>query len=346
MTTELELKAQDYGINEVQEKELVSNLPQILLERDVLTPQYDEVMRMDINDLATAKRAKEVRLLIQKNRTQGILVWHKKAKEYFLRGGQFVDAKKNRETPVNERMEGELMGIEKNAENLEIDRLEKIKSDRIAELSKYSEIIPESLGMMEDEVYKSYLVGCKVAYEARIEAEKKAELDRLRIEQEEKEERERVAKENEKLKLEAIEAAKKAESERIERERVAKIEADKRAKELAIEKAKAEAEKKAREVAEAKREAEFQATLKAEKEAREKLENEANERAEAEKKAQEEVEAKRQIELSKGDEAKFNDLISDLQSIKSKYSFKSKTNIKKYSDVGVLIDKIINHISL
>lgn len=335
MTTELELKAQDYGINEVQEKELVSNLPQILLERDVLTPQYHEVMQMDINNPATAKRAKEVRLLIVKNRTKGINVWHTNAKDFFLKGGQYVDAIKRKEVSVNDRMESDLSEVEKHSENLEIARLEKIKADRIAELSKYSDVIPEGLGMMEDEVYKSYLVGCKVAYEARIEAEKKAESERLRIEQEEKEERERIRLENEKLKKEAEEREKQAEKERKEREA---IEAQRVAKEEFDRKQREQAEKKQREA--------YEAQLKTEREAKEKLEREAQAKVAAEKKAQEEAEAVRQIELSKDDEAKFQDLITDLDSIKSKYSFKSKTNIKKYSDVGVLIDKIINHISL
>jgi len=51
-----------------------------------------------------------------------------------------------------------------------------------------------------------------------------------------------------------------------------------------------------------------------------------------------------EAELNKGDAAKVKDLIADLESLKTKYSFKSAKNKKMYSDVNLLIDKVINHI--
>jgi len=62
-------------------------------------------------------------------------------------------------------------------------------------------------------------------------------------------------------------------------------------------------------------------------------------------KAKEDIEAKKQSELNKGDAAKVEDLISDLQLLKSKYSFKSAKNSTMYSEVGILIGKVINHIN-
>ena len=52
-----------------------------------------------------------------------------------------------------------------------------------------------------------------------------------------------------------------------------------------------------------------------------------------------------EAEKNKGDTDKVNDLVNDLESIKTKYQFESAKNQKMYSDVGLLIDKLINHIN-
>jgi hypothetical protein len=52
-----------------------------------------------------------------------------------------------------------------------------------------------------------------------------------------------------------------------------------------------------------------------------------------------------QAELKKGDSDKVQDLKSDLEELKTKYSFKSAKYKKTYSDVNILIDKVINHIN-
>jgi hypothetical protein len=85
--------------------------------------------------------------------------------------------------------------------------------------------------------------------------------------------------------------------------------------------------------------------LKVEAAAREKAEHElkAQQQAEADRLAQ--IELNNQAELSKGDADKVKDLISDLEVLKNKYSFKSAKSNKMYQDVNVLIDKVINHIT-
>lgn len=89
------------------------------------------------------------------------------------------------------------------------------------------------------------------------------------------------------------------------------------------------------------------AKLKAEAEERErlaKIETDNRAKEEAERKAKEVEEARVQAELNKGDSAKVLDLISDLEALKTKYSFKSAKNKKMYADTCVLIDKVVNHI--
>jgi hypothetical protein len=117
-----------------------------------------------------------------------------------------------------------------------------------------------------------------------------------------------------------------------------KIEAEKQ-----IEIARIEAEKK--DLAEREAQRLENERLKVEAAAREKAEHElkAQQQAEADRLAQ--IELNNQAELSKGDADKVKDLISDLEVLKNKYSFKSAKSNKMYQDVNVLIDKVINHIT-
>ena len=132
-----------------------------------------------------------------------------------------------------------------------------------------------------------------------------------------------------KIEAERIEAEKAAEAAKLEREQAeAKAAAERKE---AAEKLEAE-QKAAREAAE--KAAAEKAALEAELEAK----------AAAERKAIEEKETALQAELLKGDSDKFGDLIKDLETLKTKYSFKSAVNKKKYADVGILLEKIINHI--
>src|SRR5690625_4408598 len=147
------IKAEDFGIEEKQEKELLADLPQIKKERDVLEAQYSEVIKLDVENPESWKKARELRLLIQKNRTQGINVWHRNAKDYFLKGGQFVDAIKRKEASVNERMEAQLLEIEKYEEIQRKKEIERLNTERSAEIELYQDYVPFgiNLGEMKEE---------------------------------------------------------------------------------------------------------------------------------------------------------------------------------------------------
>ena len=88
------LKTDKYGRDEKKASQLMGNLPQIIKEREPLEKSFNEVIKLDIESEGTTKRATELRILIQKNRTQGINVWHKNTKEFFLKGGK---KRKNRQ---------------------------------------------------------------------------------------------------------------------------------------------------------------------------------------------------------------------------------------------------------
>ena len=186
---------------------------------------------------------------------------------------------------------------------------------------------------MADDVWSNYLLGAQASYNARIQAI--ADAEKARIEYEEKAEQERLTllaeqertrKENEQLRvdaenkekariaeLEAIQA--KANAEQAERERLARVEFVRREK-IELE---AEAERK-------------------------RLADELLAQQYAQRQIKEAEEKNLQVELNKGDSAKINDLIADLDSLKTKYVFKSTKNNQMYADVSVLLIKIINHI--
>lgn len=267
----------EYGIEEKKANELIGNLPQLQSERDVLEGQYNEVIKLDIENPETAKQARELRLKIRDNRTKGISVWHKTTKEVFLRAGQYVDAVKNREVAINERMESNLEEIEKYAEIQEQKRRDELKAKRISELQIYSEFVPFGidLGILSDYEYQKVFNGTKLQFDAKIIEEKKAEQERI---------------EAEKLEAERIAEEKRIEAERIEEQRLEnerlKAEAEKREKELQKEREKAEAERKRLAEIQAKKDAEQAEKLRLEREERERIERELQAKKSAEIKAE------------------------------------------------------------
>lgn len=290
------------------------------------------------------EKARRLRIDIARVRIETEKI-RKEQKEEYLRAGKAIDGVSNILKWAVADKENRLKEIENYFEIQEQKRLEELQTKRADMLSAYVEDAHErNLSGMEEDVWNAYFQTKKKEYEDRIEAERKAEENRIAREKAEAQERERIRWENERLKKEAE-----------ERERLAEIEAEKRAKEEAARLAKEKAERHAREEKERKEREAFEAKLRAEREAREKIEREERAKrekleaelrakAEAEQKAKEAEEARIQAELSKGDAAKIKDLISDLENIKAKYSFKSAKNKKMYNDVSVLIDKVIEHI--
>lgn len=369
-----DVKPSEFGIEENKALELISNLPQIVAERATLVTQYDEIVKMDIDSPLTVKKAIELRKLIKNNRTKGIEVWHKTAKDYFLKGGQFVDAIKRKEVAINERMEENLEQIEKHAERKEAERKKLIADERLTELNKYEFQLSSGidLGSMDESMYQNLLAGCKSTYEAKIEAERIAEEERvenLRLDKIATERRIEIAPyaqfvtENSDLRtmanedyaklLESLKTAKseyekeqaeiKAENERLrlaKEEADAKAEADRKEAQRLLDeanaKAKAEREQAEKEANE-KLESEKAERLKAQQELADKLAKEAQEKADAE--------ARSEAELSKGDADKYNDLLKDLEDLKTKYTFKSKKFKDAYADCGTLLTKIITHLN-
>ena len=170
----------EFGLDEKKAVEITSGLTQILEERKTLSEMYSEVINLEITK-ENLDKFRELRLKIRDNRTKGIEQWHKVNKEFYLRGGQFVDAIKKKEIAENERMESNLMENEKFFERQEEKRIEELKIKRVELCQLYSEFIPLSidLGSLSDEDFNNLLNGAKLQYDSKIEQLKKEEEARI-----------------------------------------------------------------------------------------------------------------------------------------------------------------------
>lgn len=315
-----------YGIEPKKATELTGSLEQIKSERQVLVEQYDEVVKMDIDDPKTSKLASELRKRIKDNRTKGIEVWHKNTKDYFLKGGQFVDAIKKLEIAINERMEDNLSLIEKHQELKEQKLRDDLKAERLLELVEYKDFVPSGidLGTMSDDEYKKIYNGAKLQFDAKVAEDLRLEEERLenqRLDEAERNRRLEIAPyvqflshsielrsmsdaDYKKLLQSLVEAKKSYDDEqeqiRLENERLKK-EAEQKEAELQAERDRVAAELKAEQdrVAEEKRIAEeaYQKQLKAEQEKAAKLQAEL--KAENDRKEKEQAAERARLQVEK-----------------------------------------------
>lgn len=258
-----EINPVEFGIEPVKAKEMLSGLSVIIEEREALKLSYIDVINLPITE-ENIIIFKELRVKVRDNRTKGIEPWHKTNKAFYLAGGRFVDAIKNKEVLENEQMEAKLFEVEKFFENQEKERLSLLKTEREAFLRPFVESLPNGLEDLDQDVFDSFLETKKKAHleklevdrlqAERIETERLAEIERQRL----------IEVENAKLKKEAEAKELALQKERAETARIAKLEADKQAKIQAEKDAEIKKEREAREKLEAEARTERLAKEKAE----------------------------------------------------------------------------------
>lgn len=383
------IKAEDFGIEKDKATTIEKAFIPLVEKMQSVNDVYSELLKSEINE-DTVNRAKEFFTQLKKLNGENDRT-HKTQKAYFLAGGKFADAIKNKNKEQIDIMKENIAPIKDYYIIQEQKRLDQLQSDRVVQISEYVEDAElMDLSSMADDVWEAYFSTKKKAHEDKLEAirkEAEAKKERQRIE-DLKQVRERElapyfnfipashpnfgelsddeysdflqemkgAKIAEDKKQAEIKAEKeRLESELKEKERLAKVESDKRLKEEQERIKKEQEAKSIQQEKEAKIKAENEAKLEAarlekervEKEAKEKqakLEAELKAKKDAELKAKQEQEAKLEAELKKGDADKIKDLIADLEALKTKYSFKSSHNKKKYKGTGELIDKVVNYI--
>lgn len=168
----------EFGLKEAEVQPIESAFMPKIIEREALREMYESVINQELTPALCAE-AKALRLKLVKVRT-GIADIHRTQKAFFLAAGRFCDAWKNKETLPVEQMEEKLEAIEKHFENLERERKNKLRDERLAELNKYEmDGSLMLLGEMKEEVWVNFLAGAKLQYEQKKEAERKAEEERL-----------------------------------------------------------------------------------------------------------------------------------------------------------------------
>lgn len=279
---------------------------------------YSELMKEEQSP-EKAKKAKRLRLDIAKIRVSADKE-RKSQKEEYIRAGKAIQGVYNILEHAVKDKEDKLKEVETYEERLEQERLKMIQVEREAELLKYSvsdsiDYSAMSLGSMSEEVYNNFLSGSKANYEAKIQAEQKAEEDRIEAERVETVYQSRRIKLGsyarfgslEKLTREMTEDEYKkhlsemikeeddyelaVEETRIENERLRK-EAEEREKKEAIEREKLKAERKAKEI-----------EIQKEREAREAVERKAREeKLAAEKKEADRIKAESERKRKEAEE--------------------------------------------
>lgn len=311
MTTEIvKVNPAEFGLKEAEVQPIESAFMPKIIEREALREVYENVINQELTP-ALCTEAKSLRLKLVKVRT-GIADIHRTQKAYFLAAGRFCDAWKTKETRPVEQMEEKLEAIEKHFENLERERKNKLRDERLAELNKYEmDGSLMLLGEMKEEVWVNFLAGAKLQYEQKKEAERKAEEERLAAIEAEKKRQEEVRLENERLRKEreALEIAQAVERKKLEAEKAKAEKARKEAEAKMLAQAKADREKlEAARIEKEKAEAE----LREKREAEERARKEAEARAIAEEKSRIAAEKAR---AAAPDKIKLQQLATDINNV-------------------------------
>lgn len=291
--TELVKIAQKEGLPSAVAESLVTTFVPLAEQAAALIESARSIVVSDPAQVTEIKASRTARLKLREVRIE-IENSRKALKEDSLRRGQAIDAVARFIRDRIEPEEARLMDQEKIAERIEAEGKAKRKAEREAALVPFG-VDPSfyALADMPDEEFDRLLGSVRAAHEAKLEAERKAEADRIAAERARAEEEARIRAENERLRKEAE-----------ERERQARIERE-----------KAEAEREAREAEERKRREAEEARLRAEKEAREKAERELRERREAEERRKREEEAARRKAARAPDREKIASLAAVLHGV-------------------------------
>ena len=163
MTNEIvKINASDYGLEESKAAEIEAMFLPMLAKMTELENEYNDILKLPI-ETETCQMAKDLRLSYVKIRT-GTAEIHKKAKEFYLNGGRFVDGWKNAKLFASGEKEKTLKNIEDHFENQERERLENLRIQRLAAIKPYTDIEPLALAHMEQAVFDNLLSGFNLYY--------------------------------------------------------------------------------------------------------------------------------------------------------------------------------------
>jgi hypothetical protein len=255
------------------------------------------------NQTAEMKMAREGRLFLRQKRLD-IEKARKELKEQSLREGKAIDGIANVLKALIEPIEEYLDKQERFVEIQEDELREVRKVGRIGEMQSIGlDVTLYDLKNMPEETYKQIIDGQHRAIEQRLEAQQKAEAERIAKEKADAEERERMRAENEHLRKEAEAKERQLAEERAEAESRRKI-AEEKARKERLEAEAREKKLKAEQDAQLKKERQERDRLAAELKAKEEKERAEKKRLEEEaRKAQRAPDKEKLLALAKSIDA-------------------------------------------
>ena len=278
----------------IKRSEVEAVLQQIFTGTDDWERQVDAIEVKGIDDKMSIELADVARRNSKQARLNAEKIFDSKREEVQRLKSEY-DTEDKMWLKAKQVMQIKFKAIEEKAEwkanfvkRFEAEQKELRTQKRIIQVSVYATINRFEFEAMSDESFESFLNGLKATHEAKLEAKRKAEEDRIAKEKADTEAREAQRLENERLKLEAEKREKEFEAERKANEQ-----------KLAAERLKAKAESD-------RIEAENKAKLKAEQEAKAKIEAELKAKIDAEIKAENErkaAELKARLEAEKREKA-------------------------------------------
>lgn len=168
------------SIDDIQSKNILSKFEGLFSQATEWEKEAKSIVVKDENDVESMEKARTVRISIKKIRTEAENT-RKELKESALRYGKAVDGIANVIKALIVPLEEYLEKQEKFVELAQIEKAEKIKTERISLLSKYVED-PSiyNIDGMQDEVFNNLLSAVKGAWEKKQEEIRKAEEDRIK----------------------------------------------------------------------------------------------------------------------------------------------------------------------
>jgi len=143
--------------------------------------QIELLKPLELGDPEHVEVARRISIDLGKIRSRKDAV-KKEQKEYYLKVGRFIDALSNTVEGMITLTQDESKEHAKYFENLEKQRLEKLKADRLALISPYMETPPLGLDLINEDTFQIMLLGAKKSHEDRMEAERMAEESRIEAE--------------------------------------------------------------------------------------------------------------------------------------------------------------------
>jgi hypothetical protein len=159
--TIVQIKPEDFGLTSETAANIAAQFKPMLAKMEELEAEFNEVVKMPMGEPSTEKAAAALRNKYVKVRT-GTAAIHKEQKDFYLKGGRFVDGWKNAQLMASHGKEEALEHIVNYRKELEAQRIQKLQEERAELIARYvDDTTALDLGRMSEETFQTYLAGAK-----------------------------------------------------------------------------------------------------------------------------------------------------------------------------------------